>query len=333
MHRSSFRLIALVAACAACAACGQSTVSFMVVRPAILNIRAHGGTVTVQHFLPGMPDLAEVAGQLRAEVIAHVAGDVPGAVQLNEYGGGVVLTARVDDYRLTLFERSRSDTCSVDARQPDGSRKTVRQPCDKRWYDWTARMAVAAQVSAAAGKLLSSQVIVDQNSGSTAEVTDTAPVPPNGHNLLQVLRLRTAQKIASLVAPTKVRVDVTLYECEEPGKDACKTGIRLFAESKYDQAIAAFTHAIGALESSKADTDDVAEAYFDRAIVFQYSRRFDEALADLKRADMLDPSDGYKVQQAEVERERALHLQLVEQGLAPAGSPAAPPPPPPAARP
>lgn len=313
----------------ALAGCGQSTVQFVVVRPAVINVRDHGGSVSVLGFLPGQADYAEVAGQLKAEVIDHIANDVPGAVALREFGGGVVVSGRVDDYGLSLAEGRRADKCSDTVKEGEGDAavtKKVEVDCVQRWYDWIAHMAVAVQVTAATGQILLLRPFVSETTGRGAESRDVAPVPPNGHPLLQALRSQIAAGIANLVAPHKEQVSAVLYDCVAPAKDTCAAGVRLFAESRYDPAVEAFTQAIGLLSQAKADKADLAKAHWNRAIVFQYSRRFDEALRDLAKANDLDASDSYTRQQREVERERALHLKLVEQGMAPIGPAAVPPP-------
>ena len=299
--------------------CGQSTVRFLVVRPAVLNVRDHGGSVRVLGFLPGHPDYAEVAGQLQAEVLDHIMGDVPGAVAVQQYGGGVVISGRVDDYGVTLTEGRRADKCTDEVKDKDGATSKVSVDCVQRWYDWSAHMAVAVQVVAATGELLILRPATALATGHTVESRDVAPTPPNSHPLLQALRAQVASSIANLVAPHKEQVTATLYDCQEPAKQTCAAGVRLFAESRYDAAVDAFTQAIGQLDHAKVVKDELAKAYWDRAIVFQYSRRFDEAEADLRQADALDPSDSYKRQQADVERERALHHKLVQQGMAPVG--------------
>jgi tetratricopeptide (TPR) repeat protein len=320
----------LLALTLALSACGTSTVQMVVVRPAVLNTRAYGGTVTVGDWRPAFADYTEVAGQLRYEIASRMLDSVAGSVRLMDYGGGLVVTGQVDDYAMTLRELTRSEPCDRDD-APDGKAvegvaapqtRPIKATCTWHWYEWRARVAVQAKVATASGQVLVWRPMTAERAGKTYEAKGYAPAPPNGHSILQSLRQEIADRVAGLVAPRKERVSVTLFDCAEPAKAVCEAGVRALAGSRFDEAVQVFTEAIGRLEAAKISSGEVAKAHWNRAIVLQYARRFDEAWTDLQRCQQLDPSDIYARQLAELQRERTMHLQLLDQGVAPPQPPA-----------
>lgn len=332
----SLRLLValLTLAVSALSACGTSTVQMVVARPAVLNASAYGGTVSIGAWTPAYADFAEVAGQLRQEIADRVLNSVAGSVRLMDYGGGLVVTGRVDEYSMNLREFARTEPCDPPGPPPPtpgNEPPAVPRPpaaaqatCTWRWYEWQARMAVEAKVTTAAGQVLLWRPIVAQRGGKTYEAKDYAPAPPNAHAILQVLRQQVADRVAWLVAPRKERVEAVFYDCEAPAKAVCEQGVRAMAASQFDAAVQAFTEAIGRLEAAKVAAPELAKAHWNRAIVFQYSGRFDEGWNDLQRAKQLDAKDAYDQQLVELQRERALYTQLIEQGVTPPSAPAAP---------
>lgn len=338
-------LVPLTMAAMALPGCGTSTVQMVVARPAVINARAYGGTVSIGEWTPAYADFAEVTGQLRQEIAERVLNAVGGSVRLMDYGGGLVLTGRVDEYSMNLREFVRTEPCdkpsAPEATQGDDAaagpqvRPTDKTTCTWRWYEWQARMAVESKVISSSGQVLLWQPIVAERSGKTHEAKDYAPAPPNAHAILQVLRRHIADRVAWLVAPRKERVEAVFYDCEQPAKAVCEQGVKSMAQSRFDEAVQLFTDAIGRLEVAKVARAELAKAHWNRAIVFQYSGRFDEGWNDLQRAKQLDPKDMYDHQLAELQKERALHTQLMDQGVAPpkppsvpsSAPPSAPPPP------
>lgn len=149
------------------------------------------------------------------------------------------------------------------------------------------------------------------------QVRDIMPTPPNSHPILQELRMSVAEQIAWLVAAHRERVNVVFYNCEKPAKATCEVGVQRMAEGRYDEAAAAFTDALAQLDRAGANKDDRAKVLWNRALVFEFSRQFDQAEADLRAAYALDDERQYRDQIGAVERERAAHQQLLEQGLGP----------------
>ena len=62
------------------AGCGTSTLSLVVVRPAVVNARPHGGTVSVAGFSALRPDLTDAAYALRNDLTREVREGVGGEI-------------------------------------------------------------------------------------------------------------------------------------------------------------------------------------------------------------------------------------------------------------
>lgn len=307
--------------------CGTSTVNLVVVRPAPINTRAYGGTVSVGAITPVAFDLVEVSGQLRQEVMREILNGVAGVVRLMDFGGGLTITGRLDEYAPVLRENRRADTCRDTVQTTvDGKlvAKQVSRPCEYRWYDWTARVAVTVQISAANGQVIVLKPVWREASGRSGEVRDAAPPLPILHSTLQQLRHQVAEEIAWLVVPHRERVNVMFYDCDEPAKAVCESALRAMSSSDYDGAVASYTQALGMLEQAGAPSKERAEVFWNRGLVFQYSHRYDEARADFIRADQLDPRSLYSNQVNVVERERNAHAILLQEGLIPVSKTPAP---------
>jgi tetratricopeptide (TPR) repeat protein len=305
-------------------ACGTSTVNLTVVRPAAINARAYGGTVTVPAVLPMRPDLNLAAGQLRHEIAVRIQNGLGGTVRLMEVGGGVHVYARLDDYSENLQSRSRADSCKDTVKEVKDGKTTFKEasvPCTWRWHEWTARVSVMTQISTATGEMLALRPVTRQATGRTTEVREGQVPLPNLHAVLQGLRQEVADEIAWLVVPHSERLNVKFYDCDEPAKAVCEVALRQLADGQHDASVASFTQALQALENARAPATERAEVLWNRGLVFKYAHRYDEARADLIRAHELDPSMEYAAQIEEIERARGNHHQLLEQGLQPVQAP------------
>ena len=308
---------ALIAFVGILAGCGTTTVRMKVVRPAVINARPYGGMVTVQGIAAGHPDWIHVAAQLRQELKQQILGGFGGVVKLTEYGGGLMITGRLQEYGMVLTPERREATCADNVRDPEsGITRVVNQPCVMRRNAWSARVTVLMKVTTSTGQVLFLRRIIESSSGRTVERRGGAPLP-DSHRILQRLRALVAARMAHIVVPHRATVSAVLYDCPKLAEAACQRGAANLARSRYDEAIAEYDRALIQLTGKPEITrDDLAKVHWNKAIVFKYSRRFDEALAALDQALGLDPGNGtYQRQRREVVRARDQHVQLIEQGL------------------
>ena len=298
--------------------CGTTTVSLVVVRPAMLNAHAYGGTVSVVGFAPHGPSTTFVATQLRAELSQRVIDSVGQTVQLLPQGGGLTVSGQVEDYHLGVTEGFRNARCTEKVRvQQDGAwvSRNVEMPCVFKWFDWSARASVLMQVQNPQGQVIFHQRVARSSSGRTFEQRGGTPPPPNPVPILDGLRTEVVDGMAEVIVPHRVRVNATFYDCPKPANAACEAGVKAMARSDYDTALRAFSDAQRMLTDTHAPQEDVAKTFWNRALVYEYSRRFDEATADYRQALALDPCDRYREGLRSVEVERQRHLQLIDQGL------------------
>lgn len=301
-----------------CLSCGTSTVSMMVVRPAVLNAGPYGGTVTVAGFQAFRPDLSMPAEALRMDVAQRVRQSIGGVVRLQDQGGGLVVSGVMLDHGVVYVERNRAGKCTETVtvvRDGVRSQQAVERACVYHWYDWTARVAVHLRVTDAQGQVMYLRAHSADRRGNTWERKDVPNPPDDPTAVLAALRAEVAEQLAAVVAPHRVRVDAIFHDCDEPARQACEAGVKLFAASDYEGAIRAFTDAIDRLVRANAAVDSQAKAWWDRGIVNQYSRHFDEALADFRKSCALDSRGSCGNQMASVETERNAHARLVDEGL------------------
>ncbi len=321
-RKASNRILSAVALSLAgvLAGCGTTAVSMVVVRPATINARPHGGTVTVQRVDHVDSRYRFVAGQVGQELKRQILEGVGSVVRLRDYGGGLVVKAIVERYDTQLEQRKRTGRCTDEVKVTKGGVETttkVRRDCIKRWLRWQAQVAVVMKVESARGEVLYWRRIAEEDDGSTSEVRDRPPTPPSLHVELRRLRRKVVERMAQVVAPYRERVTASFYDCPKPAEKVCAAAVRSFGKSMYEDAIDGYDRAMSLLDKHPNGTAKVrAKIHANRALVYRYSRRFDAAAKELARASELDPSTSrYRKELDRVEKSRNEHNTLVEQGL------------------
>ena len=316
-------LCLLALAATAFSGCGTTSVSMVVVRPAVLNAQPYGGTASVAGFASSRADYSIVTGQLRQEVQRELLQGVGGVVRVVNYGGGLSISGRVDDYAMRLREESRVRDCQkkvVHVNTKTGEESPVsyvKGKCQMRRLRWKARVAVLVRVQSSTGQLLYLRHIIEERTGRTSEVQDRAPRPPNPHTALRRLRRRVAARIAHLVVPHRARVTARMYDCEGAAEPLCDTGAKRMAQSRYDDSLAAYAEALTVLKRTAGTRkSDLGEVHWNRAQVNKYARRYNAAITELQLALQLDPGNStYKREFGAVQAARDAHLKLIDQGL------------------
>ena len=315
-NHSSLLSFTLLSAVFGAGCSGATTVPVEVVRPPLIDARAHGGTLTVEGFVPGLPDFQEVAGQLGKELATRIAESGRGQVQLRPSGGGLVISGRLERYDSHLEQRSKQGQCDV--RFNDGEvQRMERRPCTQSWTDWTANVSVILKVRDATGVVLYHRRIEELERDSTGVVQDAVPTPPNLHATLRQLRHRVIERMARVVVPHRVEASATFYGCPEAAAASCKQAVAQFAASRLDEALASYEQAEKALRASGTDTNtSLADLAWNRAMVARYARRFDRAIEELEKARRLDAErQRFKVELTVLQAEERDQATLIEPGL------------------
>ncbi|GEM_PF-2820032 len=311
--------LVIVAAGLFAAGCGTTSVKMMVVRPALINARPWGGTVSVQGVAAAHPDYIHVAGQIRQELKQRIVNGYGNVVALKQYGGGLQVSGRLERYDITLEVQSRQTTCSDTIRVRQGGKSVsqrVSRPCVMKQHRWRAHVDVLMRVTSNNGQVLFLRHLTETRTGSTVERRAVAPMP-DSHRILQGLRNLIVTRMAQVIVPHRVRVTATLYDCPQPAEGTCNRAVANLAKSRYDAALAEYDRALAQLQKAPGvERSDIAKVHWNKAIVCRYGRRFDAALNELDSALRLDPGNSrYQRERANVQADRDRHSRLIDQGL------------------
>ncbi len=316
-------LLLAAAAVLGAAGCGTTSVSMLVVRPALINAQPYGGTASVAGVVASNPVQVPVANALRAEIEQAILAGHGGVVRLVQVGGGLAITGKIDEYGVA-FETDEEDArCKLKTKVKveQGSAETEQpadRPCKRYRSRWQARMITTVRISSSQGQILFYRQLVQARDGTTPWREDEVPTPPNQDGTLLQLRRAMAEQIAWLVVPHRERVTAVLYDCEAPAEAICQSGARLLAASNYQGALDTYAQALEALRKRPGiPASELAEVHWNRAIVAKYGRMFDLAIQELQEAIRLDNSATYRNQLIEVQKAAEDHNRLIDQGLGP----------------
>lgn len=301
------------------AGCGTTSVRMLVVRPAVINARAYGGTASVAGFVAAQPQLVPIAEAFRLDVERQIVAGHGGVVRLQQVGGGLAITGRVDEHGLRLATEQEETTCKRKVKvERDGQEveQPAEQPCLRYRVRWAARMMALVRVTSSQGQTLFLRQLIEEDTGVTPWQKETVPTVPDAARRLGQVRVKLAQKVAWLVVPHKERVTATLYDCPAPAERTCDQGARALAASDYDGALRIYQQAIDQLRATPGmAASEIAEVHWNRAIVAKYGRMFSLAVTELQAALALENSGTYRRELEDVQRAAAEHEQLIDQGL------------------
>lgn len=305
------------------AGCGTSSVSMLVVRPALINAQSYGGTASVAGVVASNSTQVAVANTMRAEIEQAILAGHGGVVRLVQMGGGLAITGKIDEYGVTISTEEEDARCKLKTKVKveQGSNETeqpVDRPCKRYRSQWQARIVVTVRVASSQGQILFYRQLVQARDGATPWQEETVPTPPNQDATLHGLRRAMADQIAWTVVPHRERVTAVLYDCDAPAEALCQAGVRQLAASNYQGALDSYAQALEALRKRpNVPASELAEVHWNRAIVAKYGRMFELALQELREAIRLDDSATYRNQLSEVQKAAEDHSRLIDQGLGP----------------
>ena len=315
--------------------CGTTTVSMLVVRPALINAQPYGGTTSVAGVVASNPMQVPAANALRAEIEQAILAGHGGVVRLVQLGGGLAITGKIDQYGVAISTEEEDARCKLkttvkveqaqtETEQPETARPETAQadeqpadrPCKRYRSRWQARVIVTVRITSSQGQVVFYRQLVQAKDGVSGWQDEQVPTPPSQDQTLLQLRRAVADQIAWIVVPHQERVAAVLYDCEAPAEALCENGARQLAASNYQGALETYAQALEALRKRPGvPASELAEVHWNRAIVAKYGRMFDLAVQELKAAIQLDDSGTYRHELIEVQRAADDHNRLIDQGL------------------
>lgn len=317
----NFLLVVMGLVVSLAAGCGTSTLSLVLVRPAVVNARPYGGSVTVAGFRAMRPELVFAAEALRQDVLQQARAGVGGVVQVVDAGGGLVASGELVHYDVVATERTRASKCAqqvVTIKNNTRVTETQQLPCTYFAYDWRATVRANLRVASSQGQVVYYRGHFAERSGSTGETVGRPVMPPDINSLAGVLtelRAKVADEMGGVLVPHRVRVNAAFFDCAKPADGICAAGMQAMINNNYDGAAQAFTDAHAQLLQARADTNEVSKPLWNRALVYKYSRQFDKALLDLRESCRIESRMACNSAMQDVEAERAQHEKLVDEGL------------------
>jgi hypothetical protein len=283
-------LLAAVAALALTGGAGcASTVTFAVVRPALMNLSPSGNTISVGQIQPnGQP---EAAADVAADLQQRIAGSLNPSIRLLPDGAGVTVDGSIveDSYEQHYETVSQTCTRTVD----DGTDSNGNAQSHTESYDCSYDILVGNATSQIRLRVVEGggahRVIFDQGYTQTARV--------NSPNALDVQKVRhgvrdlSVEQFAKVILPWQDIVTERFKDCDgetlcKQGFAATKKGDLVTADGLFSQVIGGYAN--GAVVPSTL-TKRIGEAYYDRAVVRAHQERYEEAVSDMQVAIKLQP--------------------------------------------
>lgn len=309
--RMGLRLVALAVVAVTSAGCGARA-RFSVLRPAMINAREFGGTITVARFEGHHAAAAAVQQDLRQRVLT--AEGSPFA--LVEGGGGLVVHGVVQSYSYSERMEQSQGTCYRTVTNSEGQSRRVSYPCTQYTRIGTATVTISFNVTvSASGQTLFANTYTDTD---TARRTNSGSHPANinGNAMLERIRAGLTADFARVILPWREIVRVTLGRCGA-ARSMCEGGIAAIRDGNFPAAIESFQRAIQHLEAQPDhDPGDLAEAYWNLGLAREYSGDYDGAVEAILRAIELDPdAAAYREELGNVQRMAEDAARLSEQGV------------------
>lgn len=311
MNRT-LRVIVVVAIGAGAAGCA-TTVTTAVLRPALINAQPYGGTMTVGEFRGDAYEWNGIAADIRQRIRERIVGCPNGVVRFMEGGAGLTVYGRVADYTYREAVTEQRDTCT----RTEGSgsnRREVRYACVHYTRNGQANVRVIFNVADGTGQAIAAKTY-ELSDSATTRATDQPPAGIDGEGMLRGLAYGLTDEFIRVVIPWWDTVDLPFWDCGDAPE--CTRGIALVQSGQWEQAIQAFGEAAARIQATpEYDPEDLAEAFWNKALAQQYSNDFAGAVISCSTALQYDPGNSdYAAQLQEIQRSQAEAEALRQQGI------------------
>jgi hypothetical protein len=288
--------------------CGTSA-NFTVIRPAQVNARIYGGTVTVIPFA-GHPEGARLVTR---DLIERVRSAPGGIVRLSPRGGGLLVQGDVLDFSYVEHRQHQNIACPQTMNR---ERLGLEQQCSGERREGYARVEILFEVLVTAtGERLASARLVDEMV-HTSQNTYGIPAPLNGQDMLSQLVQGLVGRFARVILPWPQRVQVRLGRCGD-AREHCSRGAQALQQNEFRLAARAFTRALRQLRRvEEPNPRHLAQAYWNLGLALEYDGEYEGAIRAIRRARRFDRrNDDYLAELQNIERLQVEQEELVRQGV------------------
>lgn len=307
MCRSVIASLALAISALACASCGPSA-TISVLRPAQLNARPYGGTMTVQNFAGHQRAAKAVVNDLRRRISSTESR----FVRYVRNDAGLLIHGDITDYTYRERVERRSETCDH-AVGVGRYRSPVSNLCYRYIRIGQAHVAIRFRVTETKNGRLLTELLLEDSFTETTEQENTRPPPIDGEILLEQLREDITARFAKVILPWRESVRVRFARCRHT-RELCKAATKAAREGNYRRAKRLFRRSLKRHRQLEVAPRQIARLYWNLSLVHQFSAEFELAHRALDRAIRLDPrNDRYRRERSKLERLEREHSELQRQ--------------------
>ncbi len=285
------------------------TLNVAVLRPAQVNVRQYGGTITVVPFAGD----TEGARTFTGDLIRRISQRGGGVVSHVPRGGAVIVQGTVTDY--DAIETSHRQLVPCTRSHMAGMSQARSTTCTRYRREVRARVAVFFEVLVSAtNERLATMTLTDEMVRSTQSEYGS-PSAIDRWEMLDRLRARIIARFARVILPWRQTVRVRLGRCGE-ARDRCAEGIEALRAGAFERAADIFELAVRQLRrSGEPDHEHLADAYWNLGLAREFAGDFQAATRAIRRARRLAPDDrDYRRELRNIERLRAEREELIRQG-------------------
>ncbi len=288
--------------------CG-STATISVLRPAQINAREFGGTMSVVPF-GGHPDGARMVTLALVQRVRNA--DERFAIYVRN-GGSLIIQGTVMDYEHAETVRQTPTACPRSTRT--GGHASGRT-CYTQERRITAFVTVLFEVvHRTSGERLVSVTLTDSESRTNRMIHTS--VSTDGALMLQELTEGLMERFARVILPWREEVRIRFGRCGDASSH-CEEGVQAMRAGNYRLAARAFRAAVRQLrrDGARGRNRPLAQANWNLGLAYEYAGDYERALRSIRRARRHDPrNDDYRRELRNIRRLEDDREELLRQGL------------------
>lgn len=221
--------------------------------------------------------------------------------------GSIMLVGRVERDNYEEQTQVSHDTCTKTV-----NKKQVKYACTRRTRTGTADFAVGFDViDIETGENLKPKRMSCKRSDSNSAV-DGTPAAIDGRGMLDGCHREAVTGFMKAIAPWQDQVNAPfLKDSDIP---PLEQGIAYAQRGEWMEAIEKFRAAVDFVDSQPGlKADVIAKAHWDLGLAYEYTFRFDEATAEIKKAYDMTSNEQFLAELDNIKRLKAEQEKLAEQ--------------------